>query len=177
MKIGIDSYCYHRFFGEVYAQQRKPAKQMTPEDFIRRAKQLGVDGVSLESCFIPRFDAAYLSEVKAMLDEKDFSLINVLPAPTEVITGTDLLIPAAEIAKSADKLPKDKGAKIVVYCQMGRMAPIAAEALVKLGYTNVFSLAGGMTAWKEAGYPLFPAPKPAAALSTPLIRRVTLSAT
>ena len=69
MKIGIDSYCYHRFFGEVYDQQRKPAKQMTLEDFIRRAKELGVDGVSLESCFIPRFDASYLSEVKGMLDE------------------------------------------------------------------------------------------------------------
>jgi len=42
---------------------------MTLEDFIRRAKQLGVDGVSLESCFIDRFDAAYLSEVKGLLDE------------------------------------------------------------------------------------------------------------
>ena len=69
MKIGIDSYCYHRFFGEVYAQQRKPEKQMTPEDFIRRAKQLGVDGVSLESCFLPRTDASYLSELKGLLDE------------------------------------------------------------------------------------------------------------
>ncbi len=69
MKIGIDSYCYHRFFGEVYPQQRKPAKSMTPEDFIRRAKELKVDGVSLESCFIPRFDPAYLGELKGMLDE------------------------------------------------------------------------------------------------------------
>ena len=69
MKVGIDSYCYHRFFGEVYPQQAKPAKKMTLEDFIRRAHQLGVDGVSLESCFIDRFDKAYLSEVKGMLDE------------------------------------------------------------------------------------------------------------
>jgi sugar phosphate isomerase/epimerase len=69
MKIGIDSYCYHRFFGEVYGHQRKPPKQMTLEDFIKRAHELKVDGVSLESCFIPRFDAAYLSEIKAMLDE------------------------------------------------------------------------------------------------------------
>jgi sugar phosphate isomerase/epimerase len=69
MKIGIDSYCYHRFFGEVYQQQRKPSKQMTLEDFITRAHELKVDGVSLESCFIPRFDASYLSEIKAMLDE------------------------------------------------------------------------------------------------------------
>jgi sugar phosphate isomerase/epimerase len=69
MKVGIDSYCYHRFFGEVYPQQAAPPKKMTLEDFIRRAKQMDVDGVSLESCFIDRFDNAYLSEVKGMLDE------------------------------------------------------------------------------------------------------------
>lgn len=68
MKVGIDSYCYHRFFGEVYPQQKKPEKQMILEDFLKRAKELEVDGVSLESCFIPRFDKEYLSEVKGMLD-------------------------------------------------------------------------------------------------------------
>jgi sugar phosphate isomerase/epimerase len=69
MKIGIDSYCYHRFFGEVYPHQKKPAKALTLEGFIKRAHELKVDGVSLESCFIPRFDASYLSEIKGMLDE------------------------------------------------------------------------------------------------------------
>ncbi len=69
MKVGIDSYCYHRFLGEVYPHQNAPDKQMTMEDFIKRAKELDVDGVSLESCFFPRFDASYLSEVKGMLDE------------------------------------------------------------------------------------------------------------
>jgi len=69
MKIGIDSYCYHRFFGEVYAQQRQPQRRMTLEDFIDRASDLGVDGVSLESCFIARNDdPGYLKSVKDRLD-------------------------------------------------------------------------------------------------------------
>jgi sugar phosphate isomerase/epimerase len=55
-------------FGEVYPDQKKPARSLTLEQFIDRAKELGVDGVSLESCFIPRFDAGYLSEVKGRLD-------------------------------------------------------------------------------------------------------------
>jgi len=42
---------------------------MTLEDFIKRAHELEVDGVSLESCFIPRFDDAYLGEIKDMLDK------------------------------------------------------------------------------------------------------------
>ena len=69
MYVGIDSYCYHRFFGEVYSQQRQPAKRMTVEDFIDRAHGLGVDGVSLESCFIPRQDdPGYLTALKQHLD-------------------------------------------------------------------------------------------------------------
>ncbi|MBT8366423.1 MAG: sugar phosphate isomerase/epimerase [Deltaproteobacteria bacterium] len=75
MKVGIDSYCYHRFFGEVYPHQNAPDKQMTLEDFIKRAKALEVDGVSLESCFVPRFDQAYLSEIKGMLDEFNFDRV------------------------------------------------------------------------------------------------------
>jgi sugar phosphate isomerase/epimerase len=67
MKVGIDSYCYHRFFGEVYPQQQKP-QPMSLEDFLRRAKELEVDGVSLESCFFPRQDLEYLAGVKKILD-------------------------------------------------------------------------------------------------------------
>jgi hypothetical protein len=69
MKVGIDSYCYHRFFGEVYPQQSDPGRRMTLEDFLRRARQLQVDGVSLESCFVTNKDPGYLREIKAMLDE------------------------------------------------------------------------------------------------------------
>jgi len=47
MKVAIDSYCYHRYFGEVYPNQSKPARSMSYADFLKRAVQLKVDGVSL----------------------------------------------------------------------------------------------------------------------------------
>ncbi|MGQ9617182.1 MAG: sugar phosphate isomerase/epimerase family protein [Spirochaetota bacterium] len=75
MKVGIDSYCYHRFFGEVYPQQPKPSKKITLEEFLKRAKQLDVDGVSLESCFIPRFDHDYFSSIKGILDEYELDRV------------------------------------------------------------------------------------------------------
>jgi len=75
MKVGIDSYCYHRMFGEVYDDQKPPPRKLTLEQFIDRAKELGVDGVSLESCFIPRFDAGYLSEIKGRLDAAKFDRV------------------------------------------------------------------------------------------------------
>ena len=68
MKVGIDNYCYHRFFGEIYAQQKDPGRRITIEWFVDRAKQLGVDGVSLESCFFPGFEPAYLDGLKSQLD-------------------------------------------------------------------------------------------------------------
>jgi 3-oxoisoapionate decarboxylase len=75
MKIGIDSYCYHRFFGEVYPDQKEPARKMTMQDFLKRAKELGVDGVSLESCFFPNYEAGWLTELKAQLDSYKFDRV------------------------------------------------------------------------------------------------------
>lgn len=69
MKIGIDSYCYHRLFGEVYPGQDKPEKEITFETFLEKAQTLNIDGLSLESCFIPQFNTAYLQSVKSVLDQ------------------------------------------------------------------------------------------------------------
>lgn len=69
MKIGIDSYCYHRYFGEVYPQQVAPPSKLSLDEFVVRAHKLGVDGVSLESCFFPDYSSAYLGAVKKLLDE------------------------------------------------------------------------------------------------------------
>jgi len=75
MKVGIDSYCYHRFFGEVYPDQKPPEKNMSMEDFLRRSKELDVDGVSLESCFFPSFDPSWFKDLKAQLDEYRFDRV------------------------------------------------------------------------------------------------------
>lgn len=75
MKIGIDSYCYHRFFGEVYPDQKPPVIKMTIEGFLKRAKELDVDGVSLESCFFPNYDKDWLKDIKAQLDQYGFERV------------------------------------------------------------------------------------------------------
>lgn len=75
MKIGIDSYCFHRFFGEVYPEQEQPPFSMTMDDFLDLAKELDVDGVSLESCFFPSYDDAFLADLKAKLDDYGFDRV------------------------------------------------------------------------------------------------------
>jgi 3-oxoisoapionate decarboxylase len=75
VKVGIDSYCYHRFFGEVYPQQQPPPRRLSLEDFLSRARELEVDGVSLESCFFPRFDSSFLAGIKKFLDGFGFDRV------------------------------------------------------------------------------------------------------
>jgi sugar phosphate isomerase/epimerase len=90
MKVGIDSYCYHRFFGEVYPQQQPPPRTMSLEDFLRRAKELEVDGVSLESCFFPRFDPSYLAGIKDVLDSYGMERVYAWGHPDGLEGGLNL---------------------------------------------------------------------------------------
>lgn len=87
MKVGIDSYCFHRFFGEVYPGQPQPPRQMTMEDFLAFAKELGVDGVSLESCFFPSMDPAWFADLKAQLDSYGFDRVYAWGHPDGLEAG------------------------------------------------------------------------------------------
>jgi rhodanese-related sulfurtransferase len=58
------------------------------------------------------------------------------------------------IERDIERTIPDTGAKIVLYCGGGYRSALAADALQEMGYTNVFSLAGGWRAWNAAGMPV-----------------------
>jgi 3-oxoisoapionate decarboxylase len=90
MKIAIDSYCYHRYFGEVYPGLQQPAnRKMTVWDFLKRARQLGVAGVSLESCFFPSFAGDLLHRLKDALDSNGFERVWAWGHPDGLCSGTN----------------------------------------------------------------------------------------
>ena len=60
-------------------------------------------------------------------------------------------IPVGKLFTSLDKLPT-KDAAIILHCGSGLRGSIAVEGLRLLGYTNVLNMAGGLGAWKTAGY-------------------------
>ena len=99
---------------------------------------------------VTKIDADQLA---TMLQNKDFTFVNVHIPYAGEIANTDLQIPYNEMAANLDKLP-DKSAKIVLYCRSGRMSDEASQELVKLGYTNVYDVVGGMQAWSASGHEL-----------------------
>jgi len=95
-------------------------------------------------------------ELNTMLKNKDFVFVNVHIPFEGDIAETDMSIAYDQIADPANlaQLPAGKDAKIVLYCRSGRMSQIAAQELVKLGYTNIWNLDGGMVGWEQAGFDL-----------------------
>lgn len=91
-------------------------------------------------------------QLAAMLKKKDFLFINVHTPYEGEIKNTDAFIPFDKITNNLEELPKDKTAKIVLYCRSGRMSEIAAHNLAQLGFDQVSHLSGGMIDWQKSGY-------------------------
>ena len=89
-----------------------------------------------------------------MLKNKDFYFVNVHTPYEGEIEKTDAFIPYDEIENNLNKLPKDKNARVVLYCRSGRMSAEASQKLADLGYTNILNLFLGMHDWQSKGYRL-----------------------
>jgi len=47
----------------------------------------------------------------------------------------------------------EKDTELILYCGGGYRSALATDNLQKMGYTNVWSMAGGWHAWEESGAP------------------------
>ena len=104
-----------------------------------------------------RIQELTVDQVKAKLDRgESFHLIDVRE---ESEWAKDHLPNAVHLGKGIierdveEKLP-DTGAELVLYCGGGYRSALAADNLQKMGYTNVWSMDGGIRGWREKQYPL-----------------------
>ncbi|MBS0319232.1 MAG: rhodanese-like domain-containing protein [Proteobacteria bacterium] len=63
-------------------------------------------------------------------------------------------IPLSQLKERAGELAKYTGRPVVAYCERGQRSRSAASSLAGAGFTDVYELAGGIRAWKEAGLPV-----------------------
>jgi rhodanese-related sulfurtransferase len=58
------------------------------------------------------------------------------------------------IERDIERTVPDVNAPIVLYCGGGFRSALAADAIQRMGYTNVRSMAGGWRGWTESGGPV-----------------------
>ena len=98
-------------------------------------------------------EAAYVNitaeEAKKIMDSEEGYIILDTRTQEEYDEGHipgAIVISHDEIAERAEQLLPDKDQLLLVYCRSGRRSKLAAEALVKLGYTNIKEF-GGIIDW------------------------------
>jgi len=104
----------------------------------------------------PHIRELTVNDIKAKLDRgEQFHLVDVREE-SEWAKGH---LPRAEhlgkgiIERDIETRIPDPSAEIVLYCGGGFRSALAADALQKMGYTNVWSMDGGWRGWNEASLP------------------------
>ena len=97
--------------------------------------------MSVETLAMPKTDAI-------LLDAREENEFNISHLENAIRVGYDNF----KIKETIAKLPKDKNAKIVVYCSLGIRSETVAHKLIQEGYTNVYNLYGGIFEWKNADF-------------------------
>lgn len=104
-----------------------------------------------------RIKECSVAEAKARLDRGE--LLHLLDVREDHEFAKDRAKGARHLGKGIlerdiETVVPDKEASIILYCGGGYRSVLAADALQRMGYTNVVSMDGGIRAWRDAGYPL-----------------------
>ena len=98
-------------------------------------------------------EAVYLNitaqQAKEIMDTQTGYIILDTRTQEEYDTGHipgAIVLPYDEVPEKAEGILTDKNQLILVYCRSGRRSKLAADDLVKLGYTNIMEF-GGIIDW------------------------------
>jgi len=96
-----------------------------------------------------------IEDVKRRLDAGDAFVLVDVREESEYAAGH--LPGAVHLGKGVmerdiEKKIPDPATPVVLYCGGGFRSALAADAIQKMGYTNVISMDGGWSAWNAKGY-------------------------
>lgn len=120
------------------AKQHSPRFLALVQDAKQRIKETTVDAVK------QRLDRGERPLILDVREESEYAAGHV---PGAVHVGKGVLERDIE-----EKVP-DLAMEVILYCGGGLRSALAADALQKMGYTNVISMDGGMRDWRQKGYP------------------------
>ena len=108
-------------------------------------------GLSLDS-----IEQVSVAQLKEQMAKDDLQIVDVR-RPGEYVSGhvpRALNAPLASLDKSLGPLPLRKDKRTAVICAGGYRSSAAASLLQQQGFSNLLNVAGGTSAWINAGYPV-----------------------
>jgi molybdopterin/thiamine biosynthesis adenylyltransferase/rhodanese-related sulfurtransferase len=109
----------------------------------------------------------YVRRIKAHIDEIDPSAVRELAG--EGVALIDVResgeweaghlpgakhVPRGYLESRIDAAVPDRSQHVILYCASGQRSALAANTLQELGFEHVESMTGGITLWKDRGYPV-----------------------
>jgi len=119
--------------------QHAPRFLKIVDDAKSRIKEIGIDDVN------EKLDSGENFVLVDVREESEFAKDH-LPGALHLGKGI--------IERDVETRVPDLNTPIVLYCGGGFRSALAADNLQKMGYTNVFSMAGGVRGWREKNYPM-----------------------
>lgn len=101
------------------------------------------------------FQTVSPAQAKQLIDSRKDLLIVDVRSPQELKEGSianSVLIPFWQILRGQESLPRNK--PLLLVCAIGGRSYAIGQVLHRKGYPEIFSLSGGIKAWKKAGLPL-----------------------
>lgn len=92
-----------------------------------------------------RLDAGEALVLVDIREESEFAADHI---PSSIHLGKGIL------ERDIEALVPDTEREIILYCGGGYRSAISGESLARMGYTRVLSMAGGIRAWRAAGFPV-----------------------
>ncbi len=108
-------------------------------DARKRIRELNVDQVKVK---LERGERFHLIDIR---EESEWG--------KDHIAGAEYLGRGILERDIEERIP-DRKTEIVLYCGGGFRSALAADNLQKMGYTNVYSMDGGIRAWRAKDFPL-----------------------
>lgn len=107
--------------------------------------------------FLQSVPSITVEEVKRALETKADVIVIDVRTQEEYSDGHidgSILLPVDTVRRKIVSVIPDKTQKIFVHCRSGMRSTKATKEMLKLGYTNVHNLQGGIIAWEQLGFPV-----------------------
>jgi rhodanese-related sulfurtransferase len=109
----------------------------------RECEKYSIDADELHSLLESKSDIVVL-DVRQPLD---------LLAHSEIIPGA-MRVPPKDVMEQAGLIPKDRDSVLYCTCVSEKTSRMVLENALRLKFTRIKFLRGGLAAWKEKGYPV-----------------------